>query len=217
MIALKAFVSLAFFTLANAQDADLGVVKKTFEDAKIPQSLAITFDPCALLEVIFQTDVTKAPIQVVAGVTLQKNDTNTRPTFSVATPENKGVKADDLGPFVLSMVDPDAPTPQNPTVAQIRHFLAGNFYIESEGANSQLVNKTPAISDWRAPNPTQGKDAHRYVFLLYKQPSGFESQTLVNSTTPISTFNISQFAEATGLGQPIAGTFILVAPPVPPA
>lgn len=62
------------------------------------------------------------------------------------------------GPFVIATVDPDAPTPQDPTVAQIRHFLGGNFVEEAHGA---LANTTAAISEFRQPTPPAGSDAHR--------------------------------------------------------
>lgn len=62
------------------------------------------------------------------------------------------------GPFVVATVDPDAPTPQDPTSAQIRHFLGGNFFPKS---GSLLVNATPAISEFRQPTPPVGSDAHR--------------------------------------------------------
>lgn len=51
-----------------------------------------------------------------------------------------------------------------------------------------------------------------YIFLLFNQPPGFDAQTAVTPTTSISLFNISSFAETVGLGAPIAGTFMLVAP-----
>jgi hypothetical protein len=51
-----------------------------------------------------------------------------------------------------------------------------------------------------------------YVFLIFNQPPGFDSQTLVTPNTSISNFNLSSFAAATGLGAPIGGTFMLVAP-----
>ncbi|KAJ7202157.1 phosphatidylethanolamine-binding protein [Mycena pura] len=109
---------------------------------------------------------------------------------------------------VISTVDPDAPTPQDPNMAQIRHFLAGNFINE----DGRLVNNTPAVSEFKQPTPPAGSDAHRYIFLLWRQSPEFARQTLINSTTPISLFNISQFAAAVDLGEPIAGTFMLVAP-----
>jgi hypothetical protein len=53
-----------------------------------------------------------------------------------------------------------------------------------------------------------------YVFLLFEQPSGFDEKAaaFVNSTTPISKFNISAFAAEVGLGNPLGGTFMLVGP-----
>ena len=149
------------------------------------------------------------------------------PHFSVLGPANQG-------PFVVAAVDLDAPTPQAPTSAQIRHFLGGNF-IRSPSKSFLLSNTTPAISEFRQPTPPAGSDPHRsvtacylrgeknrqtlkfirYVFLLFRQSKDFNQQTLVTPTTPIQLFNISQFASAVGLGEPIGGTFMLVGPPPP--
>ena len=54
--------------------------------------------------------------------------------------------------------------------------------------------------------------AFSYIFLLFEQPRGFNQQTLVNASTSIANFNISQFAIEVGLGNPIAGTFMMVGP-----
>jgi len=51
---------------------------------------------------------------------------------------------------------------------------------------------------------------YRYVFLLFKQPQGFNEQKEVNSETSRSLFNISSFAEKVGLGDPLGGTFMIV-------
>ncbi|KIK69882.1 hypothetical protein GYMLUDRAFT_152051 [Collybiopsis luxurians FD-317 M1] len=108
-------------------------------------------------------------------------------------------------------VDPDAPTPQDPTSTEIRHFLGGNFF-GSPGEPEHLTNFTSAISEFRQPTPPAGSDAHRYIFLLFDQPEGFNNQMVINSTTSVQNFNLSSFALATNLGQPIGGTFMLVAP-----
>lgn len=52
----------------------------------------------------------------------------------------------------------------------------------------------------------------RYVFLIFQQPRGFIDQQFVNASTPITGFNISQFAAETGLGRPLGGSFIRVGP-----
>ncbi|KAJ7643975.1 phosphatidylethanolamine-binding protein, partial [Roridomyces roridus] len=142
------------------------------------------------------------PITLHAGVQVPQNDTAGPPTFHVAGDVGKG-------PFVVATLDPDALTPQDPTLAQIRHFLGGNFHNEG----GLLVNSTPAISEFLQPTPPAGSDAHRYIFLLFHQSAEFATQTLVNSNTSITNFNISTFAAAVNLGNPIAGTFMLVAPP----
>lgn len=63
------------------------------------------------------------------------------------------------------MVDLDAPTPQDPTEAEIRHFLGGDFVLGNPGADglALLSNTTPAISNFLQPTPPAGSDPHRYV------------------------------------------------------
>lgn len=89
-------------------------------------------------------------------------DTVGPPTFQI---QSGNVKKRQYGPstFVIAAVDPDAPTPQEPTSAQIRHFLGSNFQL---GADGVLTNTTAAISGWLQPTPPAGSDAHRWVFLF---------------------------------------------------
>ncbi|KAF8972708.1 PEBP-like protein [Flammula alnicola] len=198
-------ILLAFCAFkAIAQDTSLGEVKRAFDAAHIPGNLSLAFEPKVLLEVTFPEPAAK-PIVLHAGVHLPRNATVGPPKFSVLGPASKG-------PFVVAMVDLDAPTPQMPTSAQIRHFLGGNFFLESTRTPSLLTNTTPALSNFLQPTPPAGSDPHRYVFLLFDQPRGFNNQTLVTPTTSVALFNISQFAGAVGLGQPLGGTFMLVGP-----
>ncbi|KAF5374153.1 hypothetical protein D9615_008807 [Tricholomella constricta] len=197
------FLALAGF--AAAQDTSISAVKQAFEAANIPSDLSINFDPRFLLEVTLPQP-TGHPITLHAGVQLPRDSTAGPPFFSVVGDAGSG-------PFVVAAVDPDAPTPQMPTSAQIRHLLAPNFSAAFPFAEVHpLVNSTAAISPYRQPTPPAGSDAHRYIFLLFRQPANFNEQTLVTSSTPVQLFNISSFAAATGLGDPIAGTFMLVAP-----
>ncbi|KAF9446376.1 PEBP-like protein [Macrolepiota fuliginosa MF-IS2] len=190
-----------FALIVSAQDTNVRTVKQAFDNANIPTDIEITFNPTALLEVTFP-ETGSNPITIHAGEQLPRNSTAGPPTFRV-------VGANSNGPFVVATVDPDAPTPQNPTSAEIRHFLGGNFRANAGGL---LTNSTPAISNFLQPTPPAGSDAHRYIFLLFNQPAGFNQQTFVTSSTSTSLFNISAFAQEVGLGNPIAGTFMLVAP-----
>ncbi|KAK0449514.1 PEBP-like protein [Armillaria borealis] len=189
-----------------SQDTSLREVKQAFDNANIPEDIALPFEPRFLLEVSLP-QTSGSAIVLKAGVQLPRNATVGPPSFTLV-----GLDARD-GPFVVAAVDPDAPTPQNPTNAQVRHFLGGNFEPSRlVRGRAILTNTTAAVSNWRQPTPPAGSDAHRYVFLVFNQPRGFNGQTLVNATTPISLFNISEFGAAVGLGNPIAGTFMLVAP-----
>ena len=142
------------------------------------------------------------------------------------------------GPFVVAMIDPDALTPQNPNISQIRHFLGGNFFVDKQH-NCLLVNTTPAITEyygphvprvvvsdphrWGAPfmsqlslrNPPCLLLCSRYIFLLFKQPPHFNEQKEVTPGTDLPDrryFNISKFAADVGLGAPIGGSFFYVGP-----
>jgi len=194
-------VSLTLAAVALAQDVSIHAVEKAFNAADIPTDLEIVFKPTALLEVSLP-QATGRPITLHAGINVPRNDTAGPPIFHVVGDVGRG-------PFVVATVDPDALTPQDPTVAQIRHFLGGNFFNKG----GLLVNSTPAISDFLQPTPPAGSDAHRYIFLLFKQSPQFATQTLINSSSSIEFFNISQFASAVDLGNPLAGTFMRVAPP----
>ncbi|KAF5362920.1 hypothetical protein D9758_007092 [Tetrapyrgos nigripes] len=195
---------IPLLTFVYGQDTCLKEVKSAFEAANIPEDISITFDPTVLLEVTLP-QTSGDSITLHAGVQVPREDTAGPPTFSI---DPSTAAAAGPGPFVIAAIDPDAPTPQDPTNAQIRHFLGSDFTVNG-GA---LTNSTPAISPFRQPTPPAGSDAHRYIFLLFNQPANFDEQTVVTSNTSTSLFNISAFAAATGLGSPIGGTFMLVAP-----
>ncbi|KAJ8518289.1 hypothetical protein ONZ45_g4627 [Pleurotus djamor] len=195
-------IILPFFTLVSSQDTGLGQVRAAFANANIPEDLSITFNPSTLLEVSLP-QASGSPITLHAGVQLPRDSTAGPPSFSLVGTTSRG-------PFVIAAVDPDAPTPQTPTASQIRHFLGGNFF--KTGLGNAILNTTAAVSGFLQPTPPAGSPAHRYVFLVFNQPPGFDTQTIVTPSTSISLFNISSFAEQVGLGAPIGGTFMLVAP-----
>ncbi|KAK0464777.1 PEBP-like protein [Desarmillaria tabescens] len=192
--------------IAVSQDTSLGRVKEAFDAADIPQDIALPFNPSFLLEVSLP-QATGPAIVLRAGVQLPRNATVGPPSFALVG-RNVG-----NGPFVIATVDPDAPTPQDPNIAQVRHFLGGNFVSKHSIAGpTPLTNTTAAVSNWLQPTPPAGSDAHRYIFLVFEQPQDFNDQVLVDANTPVTSFNISEFGEAVGLRNPIAGTFMLVAP-----
>ncbi|KAI0265599.1 PEBP-like protein [Gloeopeniophorella convolvens] len=215
-----AFNVLAFLPLVvlaaaasppNQGDTSLAAVRYTFDEFNVPADTHFTFNPSVLLEVTFP-DPGAAPVNVKAGEQVPKNVTAGTPSFGLRFPDF-GLTSILEEPFVIASVDLDGPTPQAPTLAQVRHFLGGSFFlgVEHQGVYP-LMNSTPAVTDWFGAQPPAGSDPHRYVFFVFRESRRFAHQHIVDASTPIVNFNLSAFAHATGLGDPIGGTFMFVGP-----
>ncbi|KAI0750957.1 phosphatidylethanolamine-binding protein [Daedaleopsis nitida] len=208
---LIAAIAVSCVLAQDATNTTIPEVAQAFNDAKIVPDVLSSFNPAGLLTVIFTDNTTNTNVSVTPGLNLTREQNALRPT--VLFTSNMTTFAAQT--FVLAMVDPDAPTPQAPTSAQIRHLLAPNISLNGSAAEGALlVNNTPAISDFLRPTPPAGSDPHRYILLLFVQPANFSDvvPSILNASTPISNFNISAFAEQTGLGSPIAGNFFLTGP-----
>ncbi|THU84050.1 hypothetical protein K435DRAFT_870675 [Dendrothele bispora CBS 962.96] len=152
---LNILVILSAAYLCLAQDRNLQTVKQTFDAANIPTDLGAPFNPSVLLEVTFPENDT-APITLHAGLQVPRNETAGPPTFAFAG--NVG-----SGPFVVAMVDLDAPSPTDHSNSQVRHFLGGNFRPSASSVGAveglqvhALTNSTPAVSEFKQPTPTSG-------------------------------------------------------------
>ncbi|KAI9056532.1 PEBP-like protein [Trametes sanguinea] len=212
-IQLLAIAALAA-TCVNAQNSTnftVADVEQAFQAAKIVPDVLPSFNPTAILNVVFLDNTTGTSVNVTPGANLTREQNALRPQVFLTTNDTSLAQQT----FVLAMVDPDAPTPQNPTAAQIRHLLAPGIQANgSVTSGAALVNNTPAISDFLRPTPPAGSDPHRYILLLFVQPANFTTVApqFVNSSTPVNNFNISLFAQEVGLGSPIAGNFFLTGP-----
>ncbi|KAG8694884.1 hypothetical protein FRC08_008203 [Ceratobasidium sp. 394] len=182
-------------------------VKQKFCSEGIVPDVLPSFNPKSFLYLTYTgnlSDGSSAKV-VLPGTSFARNDTLIPPELSAT-----GLKS---GPYVIAIVDPDAPSRANPTSAQIRHMLAANLTVSSARSkyisdSFLLKNSTAAVNDYRPPTPPAGSGPHRYVALLYAQPPVFDISFL--NLSDIRLFNISSFAARTGLGQPLAGTFLTV-------
>ncbi|OBZ71106.1 hypothetical protein A0H81_08618 [Grifola frondosa] len=100
---------------------------------------------------------------------------------------------------------------RNRSLSEIRHFVGGGFFpITSDKYEICVVGELHRChffirTTWLPPGP----DPHYYVFFVFKQPAGFTNQIFLDGATPITNFNLSQFVQDVGLGDPIGGTFII--------
>ncbi|CAE6535900.1 unnamed protein product [Rhizoctonia solani] len=184
----------------------LAEVKEKFYSAGIVPDVLPSFDPTSFLYLTYTGHLSDGSSYkvVLPGDNFVRNDTLNLPEFSV-----QGVKG---GPYVVAIVDPDAPSRTNTTLAQVRHFLGANFAVSGPSKYVQksyvLKNSTASIGGYEPPTPPPGSGPHRYVALLYKQPKNFDASFL--NASNIFNFNVSAFAARTGLGEPLAGTFLRV-------
>ncbi|CAH0402843.1 unnamed protein product [Chilo suppressalis] len=72
--------------------------------------------------------------------------------------------------------DPDAPSRQYPKLREFRHWLVGNI----PGGNASAGE---TLSAYVSPVPPPNTGLHRYVYLVYKQPSrlNFDESRLTNT------------------------------------
>ncbi|KAJ3993530.1 phosphatidylethanolamine-binding protein [Lentinula boryana] len=193
--------------LGQFNNQNLTNTTQAFAAAKIVPDVLSSFNPAALLGVEFTDPSTNQSVNVTPGILLSMEQTMKEPQFFLTA----NVTIPSTIPYVLVIVDPDAPMPQNNTESQFRHMLGGDFHVDN---SSKLVNTSAALSDFVNPTPPVGSGPHRYVILAFIQPADFNSTApkLVNASTPRNNFNLTTFGEAVNLGSPIAGTYFLTGP-----
>lgn len=74
--------------------------------------------------------------------------------------------------YTLLLIDPDAPTPDDPKFAYWRHWVVSTIPANASGAAS---GKT--LTEYLGPGPKDDSRPHRYLFLLYREPEGLKALT----------------------------------------
>jgi len=188
-----------------AQDTNVDTVLTSLRNNRVIPDVLADFTPAAPL------DVTFGKINVTAGQNLTIQDTANEPTFSFLSTDTN-VPSDK---FLIAMVDPDAPTPQNPTSGQILHLLSDGFTSTTltNGTSYVLSTQTTPTAAYMGPKPPNGSTAHRYVIAAYLQFPNFTIPAGFNAANR-SNFKLSQFVDNNG--QPtlrlLAATFFYVGP-----
>nr|BAK40194.1 flowering locus T [Gentiana triflora] len=97
--------------------------------------------------------------------------------------------------FTLVMVDPDAPSPSDPTLREYLHWLVTDI----PGTTSATFGQE--IVCYENPRPSMG--IHRFIFVLFRQ---LGRQT-VYAPGWRQNFNTRDFAELYNLGLPVAAVY----------
>ncbi|OJA12358.1 hypothetical protein AZE42_04330 [Rhizopogon vesiculosus] len=126
------------------------------------------FIPKALLVVTFPTCQ-----EALLGNTLTKSDTADEPTVAFTPMQVPDVTEEPT--YTLVMTDPDAPSRKDPKFGQWRHWVTTGVKapplstFETGNLAAQLTKS--AVTPYQPPAPPRGTGPHRYVLLLYQEPS----------------------------------------------
>lgn len=114
------------------------------------------------------------------------------------------------------MIDLDVP--RNGTRLTLLHWFAYNVSTTTYPFTIPAQTASGPGAAYLQPNPPAGDVAHRYVFLLYRQPKNFAVPASFKSIDPPANttarigFNLTKFVEETGLEKPIVANYIQVKP-----
>jgi phosphatidylethanolamine-binding protein (PEBP) family uncharacterized protein len=125
------------------------------------------------------------------------------PTQVQRPPVTLNWAADDNAFYTLIMTDPDAPSRAKPDKREWHHWLVVNI----PGKN---VEQGQTLAEYVGSGPPKGSGLHRYVYLVYRQPSRLEFSvpTLSNrSAEGRANFHAHKFATDHKMEGPVAGNF----------
>ncbi|KAG1047277.1 hypothetical protein G6F43_010265 [Rhizopus delemar] len=92
-----------------------------------------------------------------------------KPSDSAEAPKVNFIAPDKDSQYTLLMVDPDAPSKENPKLSPYRHWVVVNIPSSTDfAAASQMAS-------YIGPAPPPNTRDHRYIFLLYKQPAKYSN------------------------------------------
>jgi len=171
----------------------------------IPDAFSTGFDPESGLQVTYET-VGEA---ITDGEDLTGKDLEKVPKFSLG--ESAGINTN--AKFIIVMVDPDVNGDPENVVPQTLHYMRTDFIPTGQAVS--VESEVPPAVKYVGPAATVGGNpgAHRYVFLLYRQPKeGFELKG-VPVDGKRAGFNIKNWREENGLEPAIAGVHYLAIPP----
>jgi phosphatidylethanolamine-binding protein (PEBP) family uncharacterized protein len=110
--------------------------------------------------------------------------------------------------YMIICIDLDAPFPSFAILSPVLHWMQASITVSSTG---QLVSPDPVIAFWAGPGPPPISGPHRYVFLLYEEPVGFDAGKYIKpkgwQIKDRMRWNLTKFEQDEELGAAVAATF----------
>ena len=117
--------------------------------------------------------------------------------------------------YIVIALDIDAPFPSFGVLGPILHWIQSGLKLEggAEGIYTLQAPNDPFIANFIGAAPPPFSSAHRYIFLLYEQPEGFNGSKYAPAdganmgNGARMRFNLSAFERKANLGPPVAANY----------
>ncbi|KAJ3481916.1 hypothetical protein NLI96_g7330 [Meripilus lineatus] len=92
--------------------------------------------------------------------------------------------------YTLAMLDPDAPTRKDPIYRTFRHWLVTGLKSPEHKNTTNTapdmiaLKSKPDTTPYRPPGPRPNSGLHRYIFLLFQEPTGIKDGFTVPTDAP---------------------------------
>ncbi|KAK7402464.1 hypothetical protein QQX98_011791 [Neonectria punicea] len=135
----------------------------SLEEAKLAPGSAssiipVDFKPTTKLDVAFNA----RPVSF--GDLFRSSECKSAPDISFKPETDAAADAS----YLLLLVDPDAPTPDDPKFAFWRHWVLSGL----QPARQSVKQTKDALTEYLGPGPKDDSKPHRYLFLLFREPAG---------------------------------------------
>lgn len=80
------------------------------------------------------------------------------------------------GTYIVIGLDIDAPFPSFGVLGPILHWIQAGLKPNPTEDGRLTSSGTPFVANYIGPAPPPGSSVHRYLFLLYEQPVGFDGK-----------------------------------------
>jgi hypothetical protein len=128
-------------------------------------------------------------------------------TDAVSPPSISWPSASETITYLIVNLDLDPPFVSFPFLGPALHWIQPGVKASPEKV---LTSSDPFVADYAGPGPPPGSGPHRYCFLLYEQPAGFDGNKWAppnGQSFPISKrirYDLGAWEKEAGLGNPLA-------------
>jgi phosphatidylethanolamine-binding protein (PEBP) family uncharacterized protein len=174
------------------------LLASTLTTAQIPSEFTAGFDESTITLVL-----SFGGNEITSGESVPLADTKVTPTFALG--DSSAINTSSK--YIVVGIDPDAPSREDPTLAQVLHYMNTDFSPAPGQATNLTSTNDAETKSYAPPGPPEGTGPHRYIFLLFRQPrTGFTVKDVPEERVG---FDVEAWRSVNGLQPAAAGTYFI--------